>query len=189
MPCIEGLRVAHWVTCRFKRPRKRMTIRRFPESRRGFRLRPDERSAAMSGAEFEAALRSLAAGASASDNLGCLACEGCERCRESTFCVESRGLARCHYCAGCQDCVDCSHCAACQGCSACQHCTLSENCVGCAYLVRSTGCTRVQLLLRMRWPVEARLPHPERALRPSDVLRAHRSAGARAADRAAMRAP
>jgi len=96
---------------------------------------------AMSGSEFEAALRALADGSLASDNLGCLACEGCERCRECTFCVESRGLAGCHYCSGCDECVDCSHCARCRGCSTCQHCADSEHCVGSAYLVRSTGCT------------------------------------------------
>src|SRR5580704_6540776 len=141
MPCIEGLRVAHWVTCRHGRPRKRTKIggSTSPGAALGSRPMSDPRT--MSGPEFEAALRTLAAGASASDNLGCLACEGCERCRESTFCVESRGLARCHYCSGCRECVDCSHCLACQGCSACQHCAQSENCVGCAYVVRSTGCT------------------------------------------------
>jgi hypothetical protein len=113
----------------------------FPEYGRGFRLRPMTDPRTMSGPEFEAALLRLAAGAALVNNLGCLACERCERCRESTFCVQSRGLARCHYCAGCQDCVDCSHCASCQGCSACQYCALSENCIGCAYLVQSTGCT------------------------------------------------
>jgi hypothetical protein len=113
----------------------------FPQCERGFRLAPMPDARTLSASEFEAALRTLGAGAASGDgNLGCLACEGCERCRECTFCSDSSGLSRCHYTTGCTDCVDCAHCDDCRGCSACQHCTGSEDCIGSAYLVRSVGC-------------------------------------------------
>jgi hypothetical protein len=93
-------------------------------------------------AEFEATLRKLTLGAvRASDNIGCIACERCERSGECTFCIGSKGLIRCHYCVDCDDCVESSHCRGCRGCLACQHCLDSERCIGSAYLVRSTGCS------------------------------------------------
>jgi hypothetical protein len=95
----------------------------------------------LSAADFEAALRELAAAVDPKGNIACLTCEACEGCRECTFCVGSKGLAGCHYCTSCVDCVDCSHCTTCSACSKCQHCVLSQGCIGSAYLVRSTGCS------------------------------------------------
>jgi hypothetical protein len=96
----------------------------------------------MNRAEFEAAYRKLVAAAGrGTDNVSCLACEHCERCSESTFCNDSKGLTRCHYCESCSDCTDASHCARSTGCLACQHCTDCERCIGSAYLSRCVGCS------------------------------------------------
>jgi hypothetical protein len=95
----------------------------------------------MTGAEFEAALRTLLARTGGTgDNVSCLHCDGCERCTESTFCALSKGLTRCHYCAACVDCTDCAHCTRSTSCLACQHCVETERSIGSAYLVRSVGC-------------------------------------------------
>lgn len=96
----------------------------------------------MNARKFEAAFRDLLSGAAGeSVNVGCLACQKCERCSQSTFCAASRGLTRCHYCTACSDCTDSAHCLRCVGCLACQHCVDSERCLGCAYLVRCVGCS------------------------------------------------
>ncbi len=98
----------------------------------------------MTGAEFESAFRNLVLTAARhSGNVSCMqsADRVRGRCSECTFCVRSRGLARCHYCEDCTECSDCSHCLRSTGCLACQHCIDSERCVGSAFLVRSIGCS------------------------------------------------
>ena len=95
----------------------------------------------MNRSEFEAALKKLVTEAGARvDNQRCLACERCERCTDSTFCKESKGLSRCNYCVRSTDCVDSSHLTDCVGCLSSTHCVASQRCTGSAYLVRSIGC-------------------------------------------------
>ena len=55
-----------------------------------------------------------------------------------------------------------------------------EQCVGSAYLTLLPGVLGLQLLLRVRGAAEGGLPHPQRALRPLDVLRRGQEAQARA---------
>jgi hypothetical protein len=95
----------------------------------------------MTGAEFEAALRNLALlTARSTANVGSLECERCERCEGCTFCLDGKGLARCHYCTACDDCTECTNCARCRACVTCQRCVLCDRCIGSAYLVRCVGC-------------------------------------------------
>ena len=56
-------------------------------------------------------------------------------------------------------------------CLACQHCVDSERCIGSAYLVRSVGCSGCTYCFGCVGLGRAGLPHPERALRPRDLLR------------------
>lgn len=94
----------------------------------------------MNRAEFENAYRQLVASfGKQTHNVGCLACEDCERSTDSTFCKRCKGVTRCHYCDGCVDCTDSSHCTRCTGCLGCTHCIESERCIGSAYLVRCVG--------------------------------------------------
>jgi hypothetical protein len=96
----------------------------------------------MNRSEFEAKYRALIAGTGKTTaNVGCLACERCEGCAESTFCKESKGLTRCHYCEGCGDCTDCSHTLRSKSCLSCQQCVECERCTGSAYLTKSVGCS------------------------------------------------
>jgi hypothetical protein len=96
---------------------------------------------AMTAAEFEGRLRQLTGERiRRGPNRACIACERCEGCSESTFCLDSKALGRCHYCSACDDCIECSHCLQCQGCMACQHCVSSDGCVQSAYLIRSSAC-------------------------------------------------
>jgi hypothetical protein len=95
----------------------------------------------MNRTEFEAALKKLTLEVgSRVGNPGSLVCDRCERCADSTFCSDSKGLARCHYCTRCEDCVDSSHLSGCAGCLSCSHAVASQRCTGSAYLVRCTGC-------------------------------------------------
>jgi len=96
----------------------------------------------LSAVDFEAAFRKLLSAARGERaNVACVACERCEQCSESTFCVDSKGLTRCHYCSKCEACTESSHCAGCRSCLGCQHCTDSERCTASAYLVRSVDCS------------------------------------------------
>jgi hypothetical protein len=98
--------------------------------------------AGITGAEFETALRKLVdAAARSTANVGSLQCDRCERCADCTFCVDSKGLARCHYSSRCDDCTDCTHCAGCRACTHCQRSVLCDRCIGSAYLVRCVGCS------------------------------------------------
>lgn len=93
--------------------------------------------------DFEERLRALVEAHSAErGNVSCLACEGCERCSESTFLRDCTDVARSHYCTRCVDCSDCSHCTDTTRCYGCSHCEACERCTQCAYLVRSVGCTQ-----------------------------------------------
>ncbi len=93
-------------------------------------------------ASFESELKKLIAGfATKTANVGCLACERCLRCGDSTFCVDGQGLVRCHYCTACAECTECVHCQRSTGCLSCSHCVACERCTGSAYLVRSVGCS------------------------------------------------
>jgi hypothetical protein len=96
----------------------------------------------MNKSEFESQFRELARSyAALRDNQGCIDCVGCERCSASTFCRNSKNLARSHYCVDCEDCTDCSHGRKCVGCLACHHCAGCERCVQSAYLIRCVGLT------------------------------------------------
>ena len=96
----------------------------------------------MRASEFEARLRELVRAVSTQrQNEACVQCNGCERCVSCTFCLESKGLTRCHYCVQCSECIDCSHGRGCTGCLACHHCVASERCTRSAYLVKCSGCS------------------------------------------------
>src|SRR5450432_3228806 len=92
--------------------------------------------------EFGSQLRALvSAQGRRTENVSCLACDRCEGCIESTFCNDSKNLARCNYCVTCGDCTDCGNCQACTSCFGCTHCTQSERLTACAYVVKSIGCS------------------------------------------------
>jgi hypothetical protein len=96
----------------------------------------------MNRSDFEARLKALLVDRStANANVGCLACERCERSTRSTFCADCKEVTRCHYCRSCRDCIECSHCERAVGCLSCSHCIDCERCASSAYLVRSTACT------------------------------------------------
>ncbi len=95
----------------------------------------------MNRAEFEARYEELLRGlAGQTDNVGCVACERCEGCRDSTFCADTKRAERSHYCVRCEDVSECSHCRDTRQCSSCVHCRACERCTGSAYLVRCSGC-------------------------------------------------
>lgn len=96
----------------------------------------------MNALDFERRFRELvAAEAEGSGNTGCLACEGCERCHDSTFLEDCRNVVRSNYCKQCVDCTECSHSVACTSCLACSHCERCERCTQSAYLVRCIACS------------------------------------------------
>jgi len=96
----------------------------------------------ISAPEFERRLRELiAAQDSATGNVGCLACTRCERCHDSTFLEDCKGVVRSNYCKGCEGCTECSHCSGCTECLSCSHCEKCERCTQSAYLVRSIACS------------------------------------------------
>jgi len=98
---------------------------------------------AVTRAEFESAFRKLlSARSAATTNTGCIDCQRCTGAVDSTFCVDCKQIARCHYCRGCDDCTDCSHCATSRGCLSCAHCQESERCSQSAYLEKCVGCSR-----------------------------------------------
>ena len=98
--------------------------------------------ASLSRADFEAELRQLLhSHEQDTENERCVECSGCERCKDSTFCKASRGLARCHYCVDSQRCSDCTHCRGSKDLVGCNHCVACERCTQSAYLVRSVDCT------------------------------------------------
>jgi hypothetical protein len=97
-------------------------------------------SDALDARSFEARYRALTADfARDRGNTGCVECERCHGCSESTFCKDSERLLRCHFCVRCQACTDSSHCRGCKGMIGCQHSVDCENCVSSSYLVRSAG--------------------------------------------------
>ena len=94
----------------------------------------------MTPSEFETRLRDLLREqAHVTGNAQCIECHGCEKCVLSTFCRDSKGLSRSHYCTNCTDCSDCSHCRSCVSCLGCNHCIASERCTQSAHLVRCVG--------------------------------------------------
>jgi hypothetical protein len=96
----------------------------------------------MNRSEFETAYkRLLAESSSRIDNRGCLSCDRCERCADSTFCSDSVSLTRCHYCIKSSDCIDSAHLTRCKGCLASSHCVEAERCTRSAYVVRSALCS------------------------------------------------
>lgn len=96
----------------------------------------------MNKSEFEAELRKLLQSAEArTENERCVQCVGCERCVDSTFCKNSKGLSRCHYCVDSQRCSDSTHCRASRDLVRCNHCVASERCTQCSYVYKSTDCT------------------------------------------------
>ena len=95
---------------------------------------------ALDARRFEARYRELVAELGRQrENLGCVECEGCHGCSESTFCKESERLVRCHFCVRCQGCTDSAHCRASRSLIGCQHCVECENCSLSSYLVRGVG--------------------------------------------------
>lgn len=102
----------------------------------------DARAPKVDAREFEARFRELVdAQARSTANTGCLACTRCERCSDSTFLEDCRGVARSNYCKRCVDCSECSHSIACTSCVACMHCEECERCTQSAYLVRCIACS------------------------------------------------
>jgi hypothetical protein len=96
----------------------------------------------MNAAEFERRFRDLLAEqANRTENIGCLACERCQRCADSTFLEDCRNVVRSNYCQRCVDCTECSHSSDCTGCLGCSHCETCERCTSSAYLVRCVGCS------------------------------------------------
>ena len=92
--------------------------------------------------EFERRFRELAEEhSSATENIGCLACERCERCADSTFLRGCTNVVRSHYCVECTDCTECQHSTGCTGCLSCSHCEDCERCTQSAYLVKSVACS------------------------------------------------
>ncbi len=106
---------------------------------------PEDASAPFDPASFEERWRALLrAHERRADNVGCVQCTDCQACQHSTFCVDGRGLTRCHYCTRCERCVDCSHCTDCRELSGCKHLVDCERCAQCSYCTRSVelvGCT------------------------------------------------
>lgn len=96
----------------------------------------------MNKSEFEAELRKLIQSSEArTENERCVQCVGCERCIDSTFCKNSKGLSRCHYCVDSQRCADSTHCRASRDLVRCNHCVASERCTQCSYVYKSIDCT------------------------------------------------
>ena len=96
----------------------------------------------MSPEEFERAFRALLGQREArADNPGCVACDDCEGCRDSTFCKRSAGLVRCHYCVESERCIDCTHCRSGLDLMGCNHCTRCQRCSRSAYLERCLDCS------------------------------------------------
>lgn len=99
----------------------------------------------MSPNEFEQAFRRLLAEhGERRTNVGCLACDDCERCTDSTFLKRCKNVARSHYCEDTVDSSECSHCQGCTGCVSCSHCERCDRCTQSAYLIRCvamSGCT------------------------------------------------
>ncbi len=136
-----SLRVAHWATVAGCGQQIGLSLDRTATARDPS-PRMSEAPIHLTAAAFEAALRKLLTAArSERENVGCVACEGCEQSSECTFCVDSKGLARCHYCASCDGCSESSHCTRCRSCLGCQHCVDSERCTSSAYLVRCVDCS------------------------------------------------
>ena len=75
------------------------------------------------------------------DNLQCVECYDCERCRASTFCRRSRGLIRCHYCVDSLRLVDCTHCHGSSDLTSCSHLSHCRGCSQSAYLERCVDCS------------------------------------------------
>lgn len=91
---------------------------------------------------FERAFRALLGRHEArDDNPGCIACDDCRRCRDSTFCKRSVALVRCHYCVESERCVDCTHCREGRDLIGCNHCVRSQGCSRSAYLERCVDCS------------------------------------------------
>lgn len=95
----------------------------------------------MNRQQFEETFRKLVRShGSRRTNERCVACEGCERCTDSTFCRSSVALVRCHYCVDAVDCVDSTHCRDSRTLVSCTHCQSCDRCTNSAYLSYCLDC-------------------------------------------------
>lgn len=96
----------------------------------------------MTPSEFEQQFRRLVKDhAESVTNSGCLACERCERCHDSTFLVDCTNVRRSNYCQRAVDCIECSHCKDVTRCVSCSHCEGSQDCIKSAYLITCVAMT------------------------------------------------